>query len=211
MPASVSARAETRRRAAIELLAVAVALAAYVVAEEMGAPKRWTFAAADVALGAYAVVVARRGGETWRDFGLRADNLRQAALPIGAATLCGAALIAGWAVASGAKPWRDDLAILLPVYPLWGVVQQLLFQGVVHRRLRELLERRWLAFALTAVAFGLVHWGNDLLVVLTVLAGLLWSLLFDRWPNVWLLGASHGILAALAYPMVLGDAPLSRM
>lgn len=32
-----------------------------------------------------------------------------------------------------------------------------------------------------------------------------------RWPNLWLLAGSHTILAALAYPLVLGDAPLSRV
>ena len=42
-------------------------------------------------------------------------------------------------------------------------------------------------------------------------AGLFWSWLFARTPNVWALGLSHGILAALAYPLVLGNNPLTRL
>lgn len=29
--------------------------------------------------------------------------------------------------------------------------------------------------------------------------------------NIWLLGLSHGLLAALAYPLVLGENPVSRL
>ena len=49
------------------------------------------------------------------------------------------------------------------------------------------------------------------LLALTFLAGIMWSLLYRRWPNLWLLAGSHSILAALAYPLLLGDAPLSRL
>ena len=62
----------------------------------------------------------------------------------------------------------------------------------------------------TAAAFASVHFGNRVLTGLTFTAGLCWSALYRRWPNLWLLAASHSILAALAYPLVLADAPLSR-
>lgn len=55
------------------------------------------------------------------------------------------------------------------------------------------------------------HVGNVALVGLTFAAGLAWSAAYRRWPNVWLLAASHTVLAALAYPLVLGDAPLARL
>lgn len=63
----------------------------------------------------------------------------------------------------------------------------------------------------TAAAFASVHIGNSTLVALTFVAGLMWSLLYRRWSNLWLLAGSQTILAALAYPLVLGDAPLSRI
>jgi membrane protease YdiL (CAAX protease family) len=46
---------------------------------------------------------------------------------------------------------------------------------------------------------------------LTLLAGGIWSAVFLRRPNVWALGIAHGILAALAYPLLLEDNPLKRL
>jgi len=48
-------------------------------------------------------------------------------------------------------------------------------------------------------------------VGLTFAAGLGWSFLFARSPNVLSLGLSHGILAALVYPILLGENPLDRL
>jgi membrane protease YdiL (CAAX protease family) len=125
----------------------------------------------------------------------------------GAAT----AAIVVYALCQGSSLWRSDMAILLPLYPVWGTIQQVIFQGLLHRRLRVLLPNAILQVLITSVAFALVHWGNPALVALTFAAGIAWSLLFRRWPNAWALGFSHGILAALAYPMILGDTPLERI
>ena len=50
--------------------------------------------------------------------------------------------------------------------------------------------------------------GNAPLTGLTFVGGLVWSALFVRHPNVLALGISHGILATLAYPLLLGTNPL---
>ena len=49
------------------------------------------------------------------------------------------------------------------------------------------------------------------MVALTFVGGIMWFILYRRWLNLWLLAGSQTILAALAYPLVLGDAPLSRL
>jgi membrane protease YdiL (CAAX protease family) len=89
-------------------------------------------------------------------------------------------------------------------------VQQLGFQGLFHRGLVVLVPSPVVQVLLSAGAFALVHFGNPALLVLTFLAGVMWSLLYRRWPNLWLIAGSHTVLAALAYPLVLGDVPLSR-
>jgi hypothetical protein len=48
-------------------------------------------------------------------------------------------------------------------------------------------------------------------VLLTFVAGVVWSLLYRRWPNVRPLALSHSVLAAVAYPVLLVDAPPSRL
>ncbi len=207
-----SLRNEITRREAMSDVAVVLGCATvYVVAGNAGIGGRWLIAAVGLLLMTYAVLVLARRGERFRDFGLRGDNLRAAAKSVGAWTVPAAVAIIGFALLRGESLFRPELLVMLPLYPMWGVVQQSIFQGVLHRRLLSLVESRRLAVLLTATAFALVHLGSWPLVGLTFVAGLMWSWLFQRYPNVWMLGVSHGVLAALAYPLVLADDPLSRM
>jgi len=200
-------RHETRS----DLLFTAVLLAGYAAVELAGLPRRWPLVGLALALLLYGGLVVARRPRGWHELGLRADNLGRCAAPIGTVTALGALGILAWAAATGRSPWRADLAILLPLYPLYGVAQQTVFQGLLHRRLLGLLRSRPLAAVLTTLAFALVHLGDARLLVLAAVAGAAWSLLYQRWPHLWLLGLSHGILAALAYPLLLGDAPLGRL
>ena len=90
-------------------------------------------------------------------------------------------------------------------------MQQLGFQGLLHRALMVLLPSPVLQVLGSAVAFACVHIENLTLFGLTLMAGVMWSLLYRRWPNLWLIAGSHSVLAALVYPLVLGEAPLSRL
>lgn len=94
----------------------------------------------------------------------------------------------------------------LLIVPLWGVVQQYVLQGFIYRRVRLLMvdetafrhitERQIRAAILvTAVVFALVHLPNLTLSLLTFAAALLWSWVYERAPNLWALGLSHGLLS----------------
>lgn len=204
--------AELSRRAAVLDVAVVVATCAgYVVAEAAAVPKRWSYLGAAVVLLAFLVHVCRRRSDSPRDVGLRADNLRAAAPAYGAATAVLAGAVVTWALGIGRSPIDARVLPLLTLYPAWALVQQLAFQGILHRRLVMLTRRPVLSVAVTSACFAAVHFGNPLLVGLTFVAGVVWSVLFVRHPNLWLLAASHTVLAALAYPLVVGDAPLSRL
>ena len=200
----------TRRQAAADVAVVAALSAVYVASALAGAPHRFVIPAVTAALLAYADLVLARRGETPRDFGLAAPDIVRARHAIAFTALAAAALVL-WAVASGGDLWRPEMAVLLPLYPIWGVIQQLIFQGVLHRRLLLLLGPPWLAALLTAGSFAAVHAGDAKLVALTFVAGLAWSLLFQSYPNVWVLGLSHGVLAALAYPLAVGRNPLGDL
>jgi len=141
------------------------------------------------------------------DLGLRLDNLRRAAPAAAIATATFAAAAVAWALAADRPLLSSDLAWMLPLYPVWGIAQQTLFQGILHRNLRELAPAP-VAILGTTAAFALVHIGLPELVGLTAAAGLVWSILYARCPNVLVLGISHGIAAALAYPLILDHAPL---
>jgi membrane protease YdiL (CAAX protease family) len=200
--------AQERREAWIDLALWGPVGSFWIVARLLDWPLAVGIAIVCCAAASFVALVASRKKERARDFGLRTDNLLSASIPIGAFTLALACLEIGWAVATDVNVVAGDLWMLLPVYPLWGIVQQLIVQGVVHRRLATLTRSKPIAIAVTALVFASLHATNPILVALTLAAGVGWSWLFSRWPNVWLLGLSHGVLAALAYPLVLAENPL---
>ena len=180
----------------------------YVAASLAGTRKRFLIPAVIAALVAYGLSIAARRNESWRDFGLRLDNLRDAALPTAGVTLLAALPLVAASIVRGTSPWRPEFMILLPLYPLYGIAQQVAFQGILHRRLQVLLPSPRLAVFATAIAFGAIHLGHLPLTGLTFAAGLVWSALFARHPNTLTLGISHGILATLTYPLLLETNPL---
>ena len=201
----------TRRTASFDVVVVVGTCVGYMAAEAAGVPKRWSYLGAGVVLLLFLAIVIRRRSDSARDLGLRADNLRAAAPVYGLVTAALAGAVVIWALALGRSPLDASVLPLLALYPAWALVQQLAFQGILHRRLATLTRRPALSVAITSVCFASVHFGSPLLVGLTFVAGVVWSVLFMRWPNLWLLAASHTVLAALAYPLVVGDAPLSRI
>ncbi|MEM9192275.1 MAG: CPBP family glutamic-type intramembrane protease [Myxococcota bacterium] len=149
----------------------------------------------------------RSGGDTLSDMGLRIDNVGATAPPIlGLTTLVSLALL-GVGYAAG-RALTGEAIVLFLLYPLWGIAQQFLMQGIVHRRLRSAGASPGVAIVVTGAAFAALHLPDEKLTVLTWIAGTGWAWLFSRWPNAWLLGLSHGVLAALTYLLVLGSPPL---
>ncbi len=199
-----------KRAALVDILIVIGVCAAYVLLEALHVPKRWSFLAMGFALLAYAGYLARRRTDSWHALGFRTDNLRTGLLPTVAITLAGGAGLIGFGLLHGRTSWGPSALVLLTLYPAWALAQQLAFQGVLHRRLMVLVRPGILQVLITATAFASVHFGNQVLMALTFAAGIVWSVLYRRWPNLWLLAGSHSVLAALAYPLVLAYAPLAR-
>lgn len=201
----------TQRVAIIDVAAVGGVSLLYVVFEALDVPKRWSFVVAGVALAIYAIYLFKRRNHSLHEMGLRRDNLGTGLVPVGIFTIVAGLGLVAWTVAQGGDLGAKSVLSLLVLYPVWAVVQQFGFQGLFHRGLMVLVPSRTLQVLGTGTAFACVHWGNPTLFGLTFVAGIAWSLLYRRWPNLWLLAGSHTVLAALAYPLVLGDNPLPRL
>src|SRR5258705_2919112 len=175
-------------------LVVAVSLV-YLGFEFLSIPKRWSFLFAGLALGAYVVYLAVDRRHSWHDLGFRRDNLTAGLLPVGVCTaLVGAGLVA-FAVVQRRAVWQPAVLVLLALYPLWALAQQFAFQGLLHGGLTVLVQSSSLQVLLTAAAVASVHIGNTMLLALTFVAGIMWPLLFRRWPKLRRLSGPHSTLS----------------
>ncbi len=103
---------------------------------------------------------------------------------------------------------------LLGFYLFFGILQQAFFQSIVTHTLNDLLNNTVLVVIFSAIFFSSFHWNwraKELRFgFLTLLAGVVWAILFLSSPNVFLLGASHAILASLYYFITNKDDVLKK-
>ena len=88
----------------------------------------------------------------------------------------------------------------LLVVPFWGLTQQYILQGFIYRRLKRIFpaQNSYTNILIAAVLFALVHAPNLPLMFLTLVGGLVWTWVYERAPNLFVLGLSHGVMSAIA-------------
>lgn len=151
----------------------------------------------------WVIVQLRRRPGIARAWGFRRDTLPAAAIACGAIVLVGAAGMFAWGARAGRLPLPAHFWFVAPLYPVWGLIQQFLLNALLARNLAARLPAV-IAVPVAALLFGAVHLPDAVLAGLTFLAALAWVPVWLAWPNLWVLGASHGLLGALAYYLVLG-------
>jgi len=85
------------------------------------------------------------------------------------------------------------------VYFAWCILQQLLFQNMVYRRLRASLGSRWRTSIGAGVLFAAVHLPNPVLVPATLLWGILSTRLFASRRSVPAVALWQALLSTLLY------------
>ncbi len=155
----------------------------------------------------YIVFLAGSGRRTPGDFGLRWDN-------IGRASAWTALLFVGPLLFLLARGYftmvlPSHFYYTLGLYPLWGILQQLVFQGFVLENFRR-LGAGWVSIPLTALFYGFVHWPSPFMLWATGVAGLGFSTLYWFHRNVIPIGVAHGILGACLFYLYLGRDPFAR-
>jgi membrane protease YdiL (CAAX protease family) len=107
------------------------------------------------------------------------------------------ALVASWQVGTDAV--LDPAWLLaLPIYLLWGLLQQYLFQYYLLGRLLVLIPVTW-AVLCTGLAFALVHFPHVDTMAVTLVAGIVWTAIYYRYRVLIPLAASHAILGAALF------------
>jgi hypothetical protein len=84
-------------------------------------------------------------------------------------------------------------------YAAWCVLQQLLFQNMTYRRLRDGLGASWKTSCIAGALFAATHIPNPILVPATFLWGTVSTRLFEARPSVPVLGVTQALLSAMLY------------
>ena len=146
---------------------------------------------------------------TLKRWGLRHTNLREGFFATTGVALAAAAGMATVAGSRGTLSFHAHMLPLALLYPVWGLVQQLLVQALFVGNLSSepLRVPQALLIVLAAALFALVHLPDPILMAATFLLGLAFTPIYLRWRNVWPLGLWHGLLGVLVYFWILGRDP----
>jgi len=138
-------------------------------------------------------------------WGMRFDNFLQCLPPyLFFAVAAGIAIYGyGWYKGNAALP--IEFWYVLVLYPIWGLAQQFVLQNFVAKNLVTIIPSPTALSFVTAVLFACAHIPSVELVVLTFVAGFVFTYLYHFFPNLFALGFVHGILGALAFHLVLGQ------
>jgi membrane protease YdiL (CAAX protease family) len=110
---------------------------------------------------------------------------------------------------TGRLPLPDSFWLILLIYPVYGIAQQVALQVLVNRNVRSLIPPLVIRAGVIGLLFGAAHIPNWILVGSTGCAGIVFTWIYERHPNVLAIGVAHGFLGAAVYYLVLGVDPLA--
>lgn len=157
----------------------------------------------------FLAVTAVRDPSALARWGLKRDGLLRATGAVLLATAPGVVAMVGMGLVLGRHCPATVLVALL-WYPLFGLVQQILLQGMFAGPLAERVGVGP-ATAVAATLFGALHWPDPPLVVATFLLALVLVPIFVRHRNLWPIAVAHGWLGTLLSYAVLGRDPVRSM
>jgi hypothetical protein len=143
---------------------------------------------------------------SWRALGFRVDNFVPVLFrltPYFGGLILGLLSIgaAAGTLRFGVKSW-----LMLPVLPLWALLQQYMLLAFAHRRLCVLLGSGQRCTWATATLFGIMHLPNPMLTLVCAFGGFVWAREYSRSPNLYAHVVTHTVgsmILASSLPRVL--------
>lgn len=161
--------------------------------------------AALIVVGYVAMMIIKHERPLLRQWGLRTDTFHRSIVPYGVCTLIAAAGLYGYGSVMGHTPLPYGFWYVLALYPLWGMAQQCVLQNFLAKNLTALIPSILFRSLITGLLFACAHLPSIALFIVAFGAGVIFTWLFDRYPNLFALSIAHGILGALVFHLVLGQ------
>lgn len=165
-------------------------------------PFRYRFHASIILLAVFIIYsLIRRHG--LRELGFRTDNLKDSVLWNLLFSAAGSVCLFLTYRAGFLRKGNDHLLPYIYVIYIFFLspVQEVVFRGIFFAELKKIRidNPRWVIL-LSTVSFCFLHliYRHPPMLVITFASGLVWSLIFTRWPNIWGVSLSHSILGSLA-------------
>lgn len=171
--------------------------------------------AAFIALALFAWIVyiamrVRKDSSLLTVWGFRRDRFRSAFIATSSIAGIAIAMMAVIAVSHGSALFHWHMLPLFLLYPVWGITQQFLIQGLVVRNLSRasgVVGTAWVVTTVSAALFAIVHLPDPTLAIGTFFLGLAFTPIYLKWRNLWPLGIYHGWLGVLVYFWILHRDP----
>ena len=148
-----------------------------------------------------------------RHWGFRTDNFQSIIRGLTPIALCAFLLCIVVGYIRGTLNLTWHILPILVIYPIWGTVQQFLCVALVTGNLQELsrpVNKFWNILT-TAFLFAALHYPDYWLMGGTFVLALLYSTIYLRERNLYVLGLFHGWLGAIFYYSVVGRDPLEEV
>ncbi len=165
-------------------------------------------------LGFIAITVRNTHEHVWgRHTAHPGERLRRSARVMALVSVPPAVAFFGWCLWSGNPVSYLNLLVAFSLYVPWALLQQAIFQLYLLGRLRAVLPSvsPLILAALNGTAYGLVHLPNPGLVLLTVVAGTVWSYSYLRDRHLLPIAFSHALLGSTFYYFVDARDPLAEL
>ncbi len=140
-------------------------------------------------------------------WGMRRDNFWSALRAQMAFVTVAALGLVGIGIISGSLALPGTFWLTLALYPIWGTAQQFALQNLIARNLTGMLSNPLAIAAAASALFGVSHFPRVDLMILTLIGGMFFTLIYRRYPNLWAVGIAHGALGSLAVYIVVKEDP----
>lgn len=142
-----------------------------------------------------------------RVWGMRCDNFWLALRAQLVFVVAGAIVLVGIGVTFRSLALPRTFWITLALYPIWGTAQQFALQNLIARNLTSVLSSPLAVAVAASTLFGVSHYPRLDLMLLTLVAGVFFTLIYRKFPNLWAVGIAHGVLGSLAVYFILKEDP----